>query len=205
MIKNLIKKIKFKTTGIVVVDNFLPEKYCNILRQYSINPPNGYDYKYSNGYNSLDFYNIVGNIPIQVLVKSFSEKINFLGNLKYSRSWSFCYDNKCVGTPPHADPSYININLWLTPDKCVNDFSKNGLKIYHKKRDNNASHKDYNGNNEYINKEIKGSGYTIIPYKYNRATIFLGSMYHKTMGVDMKDGDDNKRVNYTFLFDKVEI
>ena len=204
MIENLIKKIKFKKSGIIVIDNFLPEYCCQYLRNYAINPNGGYHDVYD-GYRAINFLNQIGQFHISDIANSFSKKIEFLGNLGYTRSWCFSYDNKCAGVPAHADPSYININLWLTPDECINDTSKNGLKVYCKKRNKSDSHEDYNRNREYINSQIKNSKYTVVPYKYNRATIFFGSMYHETMGVDMKEGDDNKRVSYTFLFDKVEI
>jgi hypothetical protein len=39
-----------------------------------------------------------------------------------------------------------------------------------------------------------------LDYKYNRAVFFDGSFFHKTNDVDMKEGDENKRISYTMLF-----
>jgi hypothetical protein len=196
------KLIKFKSTGIIIIDNFLSEETCNNLRNFALNPTFGYHDIY-NGYTAVNFDRFTGDLSQIDVVNEFKDKIKFLENIKYIRSWCFCYNNKSRGVLPHADPSYININVWVTPNECINNPDKNGLKIYHKIRDKNTPHSAYNRDIDYINNEILNSKYTVIPYKYQRATIFLGSMYHETMGVDMKDGKDNKRVSYTYLFDKI--
>lgn len=201
MIKNFVDRIKFQTKGILVIDNFLPEDICKNLRDYAMNPPEGYDDIYQN-YYGIDFDRFHTSKSLKNISSIIEKKISFLGELKYSRSWCFCYDNKSRGVPAHADPSYLNVNIWVTPDECVNDFNKNGLKIYHKKRGNEVEHKIYNSNDSYILNQIKGSKFTVVPYKYRRSVIFLGSMFHETTGVDMKIGKNNRRVSYTFLYDK---
>ena len=202
MLINLIHKEKFKRVGISVIDNFFSDQTCNSLREFALNPKCGYHDVYEE-YRAINFDILRSELSLVSTIKEFEDKIKFLGKIKYVRSWCFCYDNKSKGVPPHADPSYVNINVWVTPNESVNDFNKNGLKIYHKKRNTNVPHSLYNGNLEYISREIKDSKFTIVPYKYNRAVIFLGSMYHETLGVDMKDGEENMRVSYTYLFDKI--
>jgi len=39
-----------------------------------------------------------------------------------------------------------------------------------------------------------------VDYKSNRAVFFDGAYFHKTDDVHMKEGKENKRVNYTMLF-----
>lgn len=201
MIGNLINSLQFNNNGIVVIDNFLSNNTCNLLRKFALYPPFGYQDFYPE-YKAVNFDPLSDGIDQIKVVDEFKSKIKFLGDIQYTRSWCFCYDNKSRGVGPHADPSYININIWVTPNHCINDSKKNGLKIYHKLRDENVPHSLYNGNIAYISKQINDQKFTIVPYKYRRATIFLGSMYHQTMGVDMKDGHDNKRVSYTYLFNK---
>ena len=105
----------------------------------------------------------------------------------------------------HADPSFINVNIWITPDECVEDFNKNGLRIYHKHAPKEWTREDYNGDNikSYLKMKsyLKDSKYDRIPYKYNRAIIFKGRAFHSTDNVHMKQGEENKRVNYTFLYE----
>lgn len=202
MIIDLIKKIKFENSGILVIDNFFNQKYCSVLREFALNPNGGYNYQYPE-YSSVDFFQNIAGIDSDILLNSVKNKIKFLGEeIKYQRSWCFCYKNKSNGVPAHADPSFINVNVWLTPNESVNDFSKNGLKIYYKKRKEEDDHDLYNKSRSYVENEIKNCKYVVIPYNYNRAVVFYGSMYHETYGVDMKEGTTNRRISYTFLFDK---
>ena len=188
-----------------VLDDFLPDRVCVGLRKFALYPPSKYQNIYTD-YKSLNFditrkdvskfsmLNVVDNYVLP--------KLDRWGKLLYNRSWCFVYDNQSSGVPAHADPSYLNVNVWITPDNCINDPDKNGLKIYHKQPDDNVSWADYNSNRAFIDSQIKDSEYTVIPHKYNRAVVFYGKMYHETTGVDMKPGHNNKRVNYTFLFNK---
>ena len=201
MILNLINYAKFKSRGIVVIDNFLSDQTCNILRNFALNPVNGYQDIYPD-YKAINFDRFSSDLSQIQIVNQFKNKIKFLGEIEYARSWCFCYDNKSRGVLPHADPSYVNINVWVTPNQSINNFNKNGLKIYHTIRDKNVPHSLYNSNQDYIKSQVHNSKFTVVPYKYKRAIIFLGSLYHETMGVDMKEGENNKRVSYTYLFDK---
>jgi hypothetical protein len=188
------------TSEILIIDDFFPDEYCDKLLKFAINPINGYDDEY-NGYKSIDFSNYIANIPTEKILKIIENKIKFNKFITYDRSWCFCYDNISRGVPPHTDTSYLTINLWVTPNKSINNFSKNSLKIYHRKKPLDF-HYNYNDFPNQVENFIKGVDYSVIPYKYNRAIIFRGSLFHETLGVDMKEGDSNKRVSYTFLFDK---
>ena len=110
------------------------------------------------------------------------------------------YETVALGVCPHADPSFININVWVTPDECVYDHNKNGLKIYKKKAPKECTWEEYNKGHYLIKSYLKESKYDRIPYKYNRAIIFRGNTFHETDKVHMKPGHENKRVNYTFLY-----
>ena len=191
----------FHKDGILVIDNFFPEKICEDLRKFALFPPKQHHDLYGE-YKAMNFDIYPPEFSLKKLVdECVLPKLNFLENITYDRSWCFVYDNKSNGVPAHADPSFVNLNVWLTPNESVNDFKKNGLKLYHKIVDDNVSYHDYNSKSSKFTKEqIKNSQFTIVPYKYNRAVLFLGKMFHETMGVDMKDGHNNRRVSYTFLF-----
>ena len=92
------------------------------------------------------------------------------------------------------------MNIWVTPDECVEDHDKNGLVIF-KRKAHKMSWRQYNSDGDFIDKYLKGSKYDRIPYKYNRAVIFRGNTFHSTDSVHMKPGDQNKRINYTFLYE----
>ncbi len=194
-----IDLLRLKIKGYIIIDDFLPDDICTELREKSLHAKE-YNSKYLD-YKALDFdgYYIIKSLR-HISNQYVVPKISLARAEKYNRSWSFVYDNVARGVPPHADPSFININLWVTPDECVQDHNKNGLRIYKKKAPKEWTWKQYNGSDVLIEDFLRGTKYDIIPYRYNRAVIFRGNTFHATDNVHMKPGLENKRVNYTFLY-----
>ena len=193
-----IDLLRLKIKGYIIIDDFLPDDICTELREKSLNTEK-YNDRYWD-YKSIDFdhADYITESLKDISDKYVVPKISLAE--KYYRSWSFVYDNVARGVPPHADPSFININLWVTPDECVQDHNKNGLRIYKKKAPKEWTWKQYNGSDVLIEDFLRGTKYDIIPYRYNRAVIFRGNTFHATDNVHMKPGLENKRVNYTFLY-----
>ena len=190
----MIDLLKLKLKGYLVIDNFFPDEICYQLRCIALdNKQIDFDW---NGYVARDF-DKGGDSLKDIADRYVSSKVSFIRKEFYIRSWSFLYDNKGEGVGPHIDPgSYYTINTWVTPNQCIGDNSKNGLRIYRKK---------YNKINfgGIVDKDsMKGLKYDVIPYKYNRCVIFRGNTIHETDYVSMKSGHENKRVSYTFLYDK---
>ena len=187
-----IDLLRLKIKGYIIIDDFLPDDICTELREKSLHAKE-YNSKYLD-YKALDFdgYYIIKSLR-HISDQYVVPKISLAE--KYYRSWSFVYDNVARGVPPHADPSFININLWVTPDECVQDHNKNGLKIYKKKAPKEWTWAEYNKGYDLIKRYLKESKYDRIPYKYNRAIIFRGNTFHETDKVHMKPGHENKRVN----------
>ena len=192
--------IRLRINNYIIIDDFFPDGVCDFLREYMLNTAvfkeQYFDYK------SIDF----DNDPPDPSLKDISEKyvvpkISLIKQSQYQRGWSFLYDNVARGVMPHADPSFINVNIWVTPDECVEDHNKNGLRIYRQHVPKNIPWEYYNsGNHPWTIKFLKKSKYDRIPYKYNRAIIFRGNTFHSTDHVHMKQGQENRRVNYTFLY-----
>ena len=193
-----IDLLRLKIKGYIIIDDFFPDDVCTYLREKSLNTEK-YNDRYWD-YKSIDFdhADYITESLKDISDKYVVPKISLAE--KYYRSWSFVYDNVARGVQPHADPSFINVNIWVTPDECVQDHNKNGLKIYKKKSPKEWTWKQYNNNHALIDDFLKDSEYDIIPYKCNRATIFRGNTFHTTDNVHMKPGHENKRVNYTFLY-----
>ena len=192
--------IRLRIKSYIIIDNFFPDEICKQLRENILNTKvfkkEYFDYK------SIDF----DNDPPDPSLKDISEnyvvpKISLIKQSQYERGWSFLYNNVGRGVSTHADPSFINVNIWVTPDECVEDHNKNGLRIYKKSAPKNIPLEYYNsGNHPWTIKFLKKSKYDRIPYKYNRAIIFRGNTFHSTDNVHMKQGQENRRVNYTFLY-----
>ena len=195
-----IDLIRLKINNYIIIDDFFPDEICTELREKTLNSAIYHDEYWD--YKSLDFDDDYPGRPTESLThisdKYVVPKISLAE--KYFRSWSFVYNNRSRRTLPHADPSFINVNIWVTPDECVEDHNKNGLRIYKKKAPKEWNHFQYNSDTSNIETYLKGSKCDRVPYRYNRAVIFRGNTFHSTDNVHMKPGDENKRVNYTFLY-----
>lgn len=180
---------------IKIVDDFLdPELATELHFQASIREDiNSTTFS---GYSSIDFLDF--QLPQKVLLSKFPE----LQSYQIVRSWGFIYDSNCVGVPPHADPADLNLNFWLTPDACIDDKSKNGLNIWLLTPPNNWSFISYNANTKRIVDFIGDARPCHIPYRFNRAVLFDSNYFHSTDHVSTHPGKLNRRVSYTFLFQK---
>ena len=196
MIRKWRDSIRLKINNYIIIDDFFPDEICTELREKTLNSKIYHDEYYD--YKALDFDCPNRESLTHISEKYIVPKISLAE--KYYRSWSFVYDNVARGVGVHADPSFINVNIWVTPDECVEDHNKNGLKIYKKKAPKEWNWQQYNKDRLLIEDFLKGSKYDIIPYKCNRAIIFRGNTFHSTDNVHMKQGQENRRVNYTFLY-----
>jgi hypothetical protein len=192
--KLIIKPLSDK---IIIVDNFLSEHVVGHLRLRMEFTNKFHDiYKDYQAINFLPGKDLITDI----LQKEISNKFN-LNN--FQRAWSFIYDNTAQGVDFHADPSSTNVNIWLTPDESIENFSQNGLIICNKKPPENWTREQWNGNkNGCIDKflEEQKASFMRINYRCNRAIFFDGALFHKTDNVKTKYGNLNKRVSYTMLF-----
>lgn len=201
MFRYLLQILQLKFRGYIIVDNFFPENIAKNLRIVALGEYCA-DSNHYNGYKISNFDNEYSSFKFDSkYIRFFKNKIPILRSLRYKRSWSFVYNEVCRGVLPHADPSAYNINVWVTPDHCVYDKKKNGLIIFNKKAHPEWNHWRYNADNDFIAGYLSDSKFVIIPYKFNRAIIFPGKTFHSTAEVHMKPGHENRRINYTFLFE----
>ena len=177
---------------IKIIDNFFQTGIANQLHASAVKRNNlNKNFK---GYEAIDY---LENIDIDQFKNKFPE----LNGTELKRSWGFIYENNVEGVPPHADPADLNLNVWLTPNECVDDKEKNGMKIWLIKPPKEWSFISYNSNTEKIKDYIGTEKPLDIPYKFNRAILFDSKYFHATSGVSMKKGKLNRRVSFTFLFD----
>ena len=181
-----------------IYDNIFSDRTRTYLQELALSE-SYVNMHYPNGYRASDFDIPNGPKIDKRVLDEIEEKVSVLKGLKYIRSWSFVYNSQCDGTYPHADPSLYNLNVWVTPDESVEDWNKNGLRIYEKDR-GNLTHAEYNGS-DLLDKLLQYSDWEVVPYKCNRGVLFPGKIFHSTDKVHMKPGDHNRRINYTFLFE----
>ena len=196
----MFDRLRLKTKGYVVRDNFLPRYLVEEMRNFSLWDPRVTE-AFSGGYFSKDFDQASDSLfTIKEIAEYIQTKSSLLRDLVYDRAWSFVYNQKCPGVESHADPSTLQVNLWVTPNKAIADNKKNGLILYERKAPKEWSWRTYNKDTYKIGEYLKGSKYVRIPHKYNRAVIFPGNTFHKTDSVHTISGAENRRVNYTFLY-----
>lgn len=165
----------------VIIVNFLKEEYCQRLRTFGLNILQFNHQKYPD-YQALNF----NKDPLRgvwfPLLTNISDEIqlNLIKDSNYIRGWVFLHDNyQTCSVKRHRDgPAKITLNVWVTPDECI---------------DKNTN--DYNG--VLIHRE---QGTVHVPYKYNRAMMFYSNTEHESQLARFKEGENNKKVNYTFLY-----
>ena len=185
-----------KTEDVVIVDNFLDISFANILcnRMHGAS----YDHHFEMGYYAQDYYYLQDKHTTTLV----DDLKNRMGLKNFQRAWSFIYDNG-EGVPFHADPASLNINIWVAPNDCIEDFSSNGLIITDLKPPSDWTREMWNNNkNLCINNLFRNSKFktTTIDYKFNRGVFFDGALFHRTDKVKTKPGEENKRVSYTMLY-----
>ena len=189
--------------GSAVIDNFFDVEFALTLREKILN--NYKDAKPSNRYPDYILKDADEKVfPSIQIANDLYEHIQELKDT-YSRSWVGVFENKGNGTSYHYDwESLVTLNIWLTPNECVQDFSKNGLLIFpvqvpqevREEENPLVSQAQFVEEFMSLHKHVEPIK---IKYNFNRA-VFQTSLLHATNGVSMKDGEDNKRVSMTILF-----
>jgi hypothetical protein len=191
--ENTIREILYRD-GLVVIDNLFTDEICNTLRQNALKNKyiedrygnKGNDYYAVNYYNpdfgSTNLIKSESDLVCKIIPSYLNKNFSFLSENDhvFQRGWYFVHNNHQLGTVNiHQDPGcYITVNLWVTPDESKKDFSEN-----------------YNGMIIYTRKKR-----VVVRYKFNRTTIFFSQQFHESQLSRFRDGEENKKVNYTFLF-----
>ena len=203
MNQDSIIKNTFDKDGYVIIDDFLYPDIVDELHSLAVNCEDIDDLYVNGGYHSINYTK--DNLPFDILpdvINTIHLTFPILHDLEFDRGWTFVYNNEADGVTPHADPASINVNLWVNRNESVKDPTQNGLIIYNKQRPSDWTYDQYNSDVDRIKNYLTESGAKgrYIPYNYNRIILFDSKYFHKTNGVSMIDGKENRRVNYTFMF-----
>ena len=120
--------------------------------------------------------------------------------------WIFKYDEtNPQGIGIHADPAAVNINLWLTDDAAWQEGG--GLAIYSHvpalEVPTHAVNRTFESaaHEEELRDQLSANGpVTTIPYKCNRAAVFVSDQYHESLPFRFAPGYAQRRANLTLLF-----
>lgn len=186
--------------GVVVVDDFLTDEVCTVLREYALINPR-VDIRYRSGYDANDFEKISPLTISNIIGQKSQELFPFLG--EYIRAWYVRHDYDTRGVHFHSDPhpSQITVNLWVTPNESFpeTDYT-NGLYVWrHNSELVNRVLCD-NLSEELLKKHYDKKERISIPYRYNRVVFFNSYYLHSSHNTVSYTSWKDKKVNYAFLF-----
>ena len=118
--------------------------------------------------------------------------------------WAYKYDSQLKGIGTHADSAAINVNFWVTPDRCNLDPAHGGLVVFRAEAPKTWDFEKYNNDRAAIRRflEEHDSGSIRVSYRCNRALVFNSDLSHETDRFVFTDTYDCRRINITMLFGK---
>lgn len=128
-----------------------------------------------------------------------------LKRLGLAQLWAYKHIQGGSGTDLHADMGEISANLWITPDQASLDPQGGGIEIWPVRMPEDWDFKHANVKRDGIRNFLAGKGDPIvIPHRCNRLVLFEAKLFHRTSPGSFKSGYENRRVNITFLYDRME-
>jgi hypothetical protein len=120
--------------------------------------------------------------------------------------WLFKYgEANPDGIGIHADAATVNVNIWLTADDACLDGG--GLALYQHvpalEQPTQAINREFASAAEEatLREQLTAGGNVLrIPYRCNRAVVFVSDQYHESLPFRFAAGYENRRVNLTLLF-----
>ena len=158
--------------------------------------------RFDGGYDIIEFWYDSDPLLAEAIDHVRAVFATQLASLQFQQGWFFIYDTECDGVGLHADPGAVNVNIWLTPNECIADFSKNGLVVYDVMCPSSWTWEDYNTDPDRIAAYLRecDAKPRTIEYKHLRMTLFDSRLFHATTGVRTRPGLHNRRINCTLLF-----
>jgi len=196
----------YRQNHLVIIDDFLAPGLAVRLRDFVLYHNRKEDFY--DDYAAINFYPDDHNhawFPLlSNIVDGITQCFQPWSRLSFQRAWTFIYHNHSNGVTTHADPAAINFNLWVTPDQClVPTPGSNGFDIWKVTPPDHWTWQQYNRDVDLIESFLAQhqSEKISIAYRFNRMVIFDSKFFHKGQPVRARDGYENRRINYTFLFD----
>lgn len=125
-----------------------------------------------------------------------------LANSPLRSLWAYKYDSQLKGIGTHADSAAVNVNFWVSPDRCNLDPEHGGLVVYRAKAPEDWDFEKYNNDRAAIRRFLNehDSDSIRVPYRCNRPLVFNSDLFHETNRFSFQDTYDCRRINTTMLF-----
>lgn len=188
--------------GVVYIDDFLEPAALHSLREYALLSTIWFQSDFVNELSSTIFNGFACPLIFQIANDIRSRFPRLLGHLALTSAWAYKYYGDKSGVGVHADAGQVSVNLWLTPDELNASPETGGLTVW-----NVEVPHQYLGKPDDVQQVIvadvmrrPGLRATYIPYRYNRAAMFVSTKAHGTDRYQFLDTYEGRRVNMTLLF-----
>lgn len=202
---------EYNKEGIIVVDNVLSDAALQRIRQLLLESTVWFQTKmplkfggYVGAYIDDGLYDRI----LLELAMELSQKFpNIFEGHPLRYLWAYKYDSDYTGINLHADEAAVNVNLWLTPDEANLDPTSGGLVVFTAKPPHDWKFEEYNTDTDFVREQLlKPTNYAnvTIPHRQNRAVIFDSALFHQTDVYKFRKGYENRRINLTLLYGKMQ-
>ena len=201
-----------ETPPVVVIDDILSEQALHRIRQLLFESTVWYETKMPMEFGGYVGAYIDDGLHDRILLQLAFELNQALPNIMKGHPlqylWAYKYDSEYNGIKTHADQAAVNVNLWLTRDEANLDKDSGGLVVFTSKPPADWDFANYNTDTERVRKEIlepTSFANITVPYRENRAVIFDSMLFHHTDNFRFKEGYENRRINLTILYGKMQM
>ncbi len=127
---------------------------------------------------------------------------HLLGDQPLTQAWAFKGLRPTAAIDAHADDAAISVNLWLTPDVANLEPGRGGLVVCRAPPPADWQIKGYHADSAAISAFLARhrDDCVVVPYRANRAVIFVSGLFHHSDAPNFADGYENARINLTLLF-----
>jgi len=201
----------FMNGEVVVIDNFLTMPALQALKEVGLEAQFWHATRLNNYVGAMDDDGFGPDVLARLANELEEAMPDVFDGHTLLMHWGFKHDTELGphGIAAHADTAAVNLNFWVTDDHANLDDKSGGLVVFDKRSTHNISDSslgDYNhfGTNSTTLGLTKDNIKNRVPHRQNRAVLFHSSYFHETDVHKFKNGYQNRRINYTLLFGRME-
>jgi hypothetical protein len=190
---------------VAVIDDFLTEQALNELRRFCWESTIWNVNRYDDG-RLAAFFSSGFNSPLLIQIAEELQE-RFAAVLRRDHTlrqiWAFKYPEQLDSTRSlHADFAGVNVNFWITPDVACLDPDGGGLTVYDAEAPADWTFHQYNESPQRLAEYVaeRSAERLDVPYRSNRAVVFVANLIHATAQLEFRPGYQNRRISVTMLF-----
>jgi tetratricopeptide (TPR) repeat protein len=189
----------------VIIDNVLSPAALTDLQRFIREATIWFEVKDHGGHLGAYFEEGLACDLLIAIAETFRQVLpRSLEGLGLAQLWAYKHVQGGSGTDLHADMGTVSANLWITPDDASLDPEAGGMEIWPVRMPEGWDFKQANVERDGIRALLAGKGDPIVvPHRCNRLVLFEANLFHRTSPGGFKPGYESRRVNITFLYDRL--